>query len=971
MPIMPKTNRRTFLLASGMGCAALACRPAMGASTSDVRGLIEALRNPPLASRPQIRWWWPGGATDNAILRREANAIADAGFGGFEIADVRDSLHAPIDPATLGWATPAWNRAIETALIEAVRRKMAMSITLGPHWPTGIPGVRPDDDAAAKEMVHGIAHLTAGQSFSGPIPPPAQPKPSGWIAGANEHPIVMPMLLSVQAWCVVENGPTPLLDSDSRIDLSPYVRDGALSWQAPDKGDWMILSFWTRGTAQIQNMFAMNRQASMLADPVPYVLDIYGAAAVSALTGFWESHVLTPQMRALLPRAGGTLFEDSLEMSASCAWTPGAQAEFAKRCGYDLAPFLPLLVSRAPTMEDIVTGAGRPVLFRLSGVDDTRVRHDYEEMLSSLYIENRIAGLSRWARSLGLEFRVQAVGSDINSARAAAFAPIPEGDNSNDIHGWRRMAAGRDIGGRQILSDEAGTFVKGIAHVATWKDLLYMLQRDMAGGANQMMLHGFSHASAPGASWPGFSAFGRAIGNDWGPRDPNWTMAGGITAYIGRLQHALRQGVNRCDLAVLGAPLHSQSVLHAGYTFAYPDMDLLQQPQMVVRNGRLMAQGPAYRAMVLSNLSAIDPAAMRRLLEYSAGGLPVVIIGPPPLRARGWADHRAADADVAAMMQTLLARANVRQVATQKALPDALAALGVAGTMGFSAPARLMTIHRQHGDMHLFYILNDSDVSVRQTVKIAAPGMPHHLDLWSGDIHALPAQRDGERASVELDLAANEPAVLLFTQRQIAPPAPPPMDHAPIALGQDGWQVTFDDWHAGDTLDTIRHELTSAHLETLQPWSDLPGRGGMAGTARYEAQWRIEPGDRFAGAELSLGQVLGTATVCVNGFPAQVVNPFTGRIRVGSWMKVGVNHVIITVASALNNRLVADGIADLAFAGPGGGDAPPPPKADPAGDPDMVDGPKGLAGMQPGAAPPGAARKIMPFGLMGPVRLFL
>lgn len=477
---------------------------------------------------------------------------------------------------------------------------MAMSITLGPHWPTGIPGVRPDDDAAAKEMVHGITRLAASQSFSGPVPPPAQPRPSGWIEGANETSVT-PKLLSLQAWRVVENSPAPLLDSDSRVDLSPHLRDGILTWQGPDQGDWIILSFWMRGTAQIQNMFAMNRKASMLADPVPYVLDIYGAAAVSALTGFWESHLLTPKMRALLPRVGGTLFEDSLEMSASCAWTPGAEAEFAKRCGYDLAPFLPLLGSRPPTIEDIVTGTGHPVLFRLSGVDETRVRHDFEEMLSSLYIENRIGGLSRWAQSLGLEFRVQAVGSDINSARAAAFAPIPEGDNSNDIHGWRRMAAGRDIGGRTVLSDEAGTFVKGIAHIATWKDLLYMLQRDMAGGANQMMLHGFSHAVAPGATWPGFSAFGRAIGNDWGPRDPNWTMAGGITAYIGRLQHALRQGVNRCDLAVLGAPLHSQSVLHAGYTFAYPDMDLLQQPQMVVRHGRLMADGPAYRALVISN----------------------------------------------------------------------------------------------------------------------------------------------------------------------------------------------------------------------------------------------------------------------------------------------------------------------------------------------------------------------------------
>ncbi|MFO1468439.1 MAG: hypothetical protein U1F35_18675 [Steroidobacteraceae bacterium] len=43
---------------------------------------------------------------------QKAAIIADAGFGGFEIADVRDSVTDPIDPRTQGWGSPAWMAAI-------------------------------------------------------------------------------------------------------------------------------------------------------------------------------------------------------------------------------------------------------------------------------------------------------------------------------------------------------------------------------------------------------------------------------------------------------------------------------------------------------------------------------------------------------------------------------------------------------------------------------------------------------------------------------------------------------------------------------------------------------------------------------------------------------------------------------------------------------------------------------------------
>ncbi|MDE2042257.1 MAG: hypothetical protein KGJ05_04195, partial [Alphaproteobacteria bacterium] len=946
------------------------------ASTGTADDLVAAMRNPPKSSRPQIRWWWPGGTINPEVVRREAGIIADAGFGGFEIADVRDSIQVPIDPKEFGWATPRWIAGVEAALEEAAAKGIAASLTVGPHWPTGVPGVVPDDDAAAKELVHGLAHVEGGAAFSGAVPPPVQPRPSGWLAVQNEHPPVTPELIAVQAFRVLEEkaGAPPLLDAASLIDLTGYITRDVLNWRAPEGGKWLVLSFWQRGTGQIQNMFGMNKVTSMLAHPTPYVLDIYGPTAVQALTRFWETHLLKDRIKALLRRTGGAFFEDSIELSVTCPWTPTLLREFVRRAGYDLTPYLALLVSRALTFDDMIGGGGRPVLFRFADVDAARLRHDVNTVLNAMYVDYRIKGLNTWAARYGMKFRVQPTGGDINSGLAAAVAAIPEGDNGNDIHGWRRMAAGRDVAGSKLLSDEAGTFVKGQAHVATWRDLIYMLQRDMIGGANQMMLHGFSYEDAPGATWPGFSAFGRSIGNDWGPRDPNWVMAPGMTAAIGRMQHLLRQGQNTCDLAVLGAPLTSQAVLHAGYTFNYPAMELFDWPQMHVAGGRLCPEGPAYRALVLNAVEAIDVSVAEKLLGFARAGLPIVIVGGVPQRTRGWKDHQTSDAQVKAIMVRLQALPNVRRVDPQHDVPAALAALGVESALTMSAPHRLLAIHRRSASHDIYFLLNDSDVPTEQTLGIHSTGTPYQIDLWSGEVREIArSSQSGVSVHFRLMLSPNESAAIIIARaplRGALPTLTPAPPRQSITL--TGWQVGLDDWRPGPTPNATDHDFAQLHMNALVPWSELPNRKGMAGTAHYTTKLTLDQAPMRA--RLSLGAVGGTAAIIVNRGPTQIVNPFTLEIEISRWLMPGSNSIEILVASPLNNRLIAEHIENIGFKPPegapgAGGGPPPPPTAKAPADRDLVDGPPGMTGMQPGAAPPGGPRHVQQNGLLGPVTL--
>lgn len=947
---------------------------------------------PPVAFRPRIRWWWPGGAVDPVEIRREVDSLADAGFGGFEIADVRDGQTVATNPATQGWASPAWVAGVEAALDAAARRGMTVDLTLGPHWPTGIPGVMPDDDAASKELVHGAAVVPAGAVFRGPVPPPLLVKPSGEMPVTNENPPVTPRLIALQAMRVVSaDGKAVVLDPGSLVELTAHVVDGKLEWQAPAGGEWRLLAFWMRGTAQIQNMFAMNRKASMLADPKPYVIDIYGKAAAKALTEYWERHLLPPRTRELLRQAGGAFFEDSLEMSAACNWTPDLLAEFAARRGYRLEPYLALLPSTRMTLNEAISGRHAPALYLLQGVDRERVRHDFDRTLAEMYDDYRVRAVGEWAHSLGMKFRVQVVGSNVNSGVSATLADIPEGDNGNDLHGWRHFAAGRDIGGKRVLSDEAGTFVGGSANVANWRDLLYMLQRDYSAGVNQAVIHGMSYADGPGAAWPGFSAFGHAIGNDWGLRDPTWTVAEDIAAYIARLQWVLQQGVARTDVAVVRQPLRSLKLLRAGYTWQYPAMELFERPDMVARDGVLLPEGPAYRALVLNRVEATDAAVAKRWLALAEAGLPVVVVGEAPARARGWKDAAHADTAVRESMAALLRHPRVRQVSTGREVSAALAALGVAPSLGFADRGIVWGVRRQAAAANWYFLLNGDEQATQQEVRLTGKGTPYAFDPWSGTYSVAPGwRRDGAQVVVPLDLARDEVAIYLVTESPpvcmaAVPPALSGALPAPRELTQ--WSLEVEDWQKGATASTTNRVRFAVPLDALKPWSAIDGLRPVSGVGRYRSVLKLPQWNSHLGAWLELGNVGGTARVTVNGTRLPPVSVFRQRVEVGALLRAGTNLIEVMVATNLNNRLKAEGVESHFGGPPGGGEGggPPPesggaPPGGPGGGPpggnaaaavpaDERDGPSAGMGMQPGAAPPGLPRQVQDYGLLGPVRL--
>ncbi|MFJ9025393.1 glycosyl hydrolase [Streptomyces sp. NPDC102259] len=949
-----------IVAALGSGTAAAATPSVAGAS----RPAADWFAAPARSVRPKFRWWWPDGLVNTDEIAREVDQIADAGFGGAEIAAVHHSIKdkSVLDTARHGWGSRPWRDGVEAALRRAARRGLTIDLTLGPSWPVAVPGVTPDDDAAAKELVHGRASLSGGATFRGPVPPPVHAPAAG---------VTRQRLLAVQAARVEPAYSTRKetgLDPASVLDLTATVgEDTTLTWTAPDTGEWVLISYWTRGSGQ-------QPESGPHSAPAAYVVDHLDTAGTTAVTRFWEQHVLTPTVRSLLKAAGGAFFEDSVELETDgLTWTPSLPDAFAEHTGRPLLPYLPALVLSDSNQ-----------VFAFEAQLTRQIRHDFWETFSELFNRHHVRALRDWAHSLGMTLRAQPYGLQTDAIGSASILDIPEGESLGfkNLDDFRCLAGGRDMAGHTVLSCEAGAY-NGSAYSTTWDRFLRTMGGAYAAGVNQTVVHGFSYATAPGVSWPGFAAFSpyngaSGYGESWGPRQPTWQHVGDIAAYLGRVHGVLQSGTARADVAVfrqtgyaatgIGASWFTATGVPLGWTHQFLSGPLLDLPNATVSGGRLAPNGPAYKALFVegdffySSTPTLATADARRLLTLAEAGLPIVLLGAfdQPLTP-GVPDDGEAER-LRALLARLLALPHVTRITDKAAVGDALAGLGVTPDVRHATPSTLLNAHRVTRDADFYYLCNgkhaetvkpavaaiDHEVTLRHTRR--TPGgttIPYLLDPWTGEVTRIaryteadgvvtvrvalqPGQvtivalgrpglfgdRNGARPHV-LDTDASEAlfdgrsltvrsteagtrTTRLSSGRTVTTTIP----SVPAPITPSRWQLDVDDRYPGSTPTRTEHVHRTLTLDTLLPWSGIPELADSAGIGRYRTTIDLPSGWTSAhGAHLELGQVSDTARVTVNGTAAPVVDRLHPVVDVGPLLRRGRNVIEVEVAVPLVNRL--------------------------------------------------------------------
>ncbi|MGW3345678.1 glycosyl hydrolase [Nonomuraea rubra] len=895
--------------------------------------------------RPMVRWWWPDAHVDPAEIRREVDQLADAGFGGAEIAAVHHSIRdkSVLDPAGHGWGTPAWNTAVEAALDQAARRGLTIDLTIGPAWPAAVPTITPAGPASAKELAHGSVTVPAGTTYSGPVPPPVIPTGEP----GSELLLVQAARLDAAHSTRDETG----LDPASLRTVT--VTDGqTITWTAPADGDWLLLSYWQRGSGQ-------RPESGPHTAPEAYVVDHFSRAGTQAVIDYWESELLTPAIRKLLRRAGGALFEDSIEIETDALpWTPDLPAEFERRRGYPLASILP-----------VVMLANEDPVFAYDAARTRHARKDYWDTVSELFNEHHFTALREWAHSIGLRLRAQPYGLQTDAIEAAAILDVPEGESLGfkNLDDYRCLAGGRDLAGREVLSCEAGAY-QGGAYTTTWKKLLRTLGGAYAAGLNQTVLHGFSYADAPGAAWPGFAAFtpyGGTVGyaESWGPRQPTWDHITDISTYFARLHLVMRHGEPRADVAVLrqtgytktgiGASWFTASGIPTGWTHQFVSGPLLDLPAARVSDGRLGR--PAYKVLFVegdkfySGECTMTVGVARRLLEYAGAGLPVILLGDWRNASVPGLPQDGENERLRAILSDLLARPTTRMIATAADVPAALASLGVHPDVRYAVPSTLLTMRRVAGDVDYYYLCNgkhqenakppvtaiDHEVTLARTSR---DSVPYLLDPWTGRASRLtryteeedgirlrvtlqPGQarivalgrpglfgdRTGRRAhatSTNADLVRYTASSLLVRAAKAGVYTTTLSDGRTLTseIGPVPAPVELHTWHLMVEDRGPAPAVHSLRLDRLAPWPELPGLADVSGVGTYTTTI-----DTDGPAYLELGEVSDTCRVTVNGRRLDPVDQIHPVLDLGPHLRRGSNTIQVEVATPLGNRLrVAD-----------------------------------------------------------------
>ncbi|MEU7745862.1 glycosyl hydrolase [Nonomuraea sp. NPDC049158] len=809
--------------------------------------LARMIADPSIEFRPELRWWLAEGLHTDETLVREIDTAHRLGFGGMEFLAMDEG---DIDHSRYGWGAEEWVHDSQVVVEETTKRNMSVSFTSGTNWSNAnLPTITPDHPAAAQELDVVFEDLAASGSRSGALPRvdlDAEP-PTLHIPG-HRGKVTEQHLVAVVAARVLESGATgAILDLDSVVDLSDQVRGEALEWSAPADGDWRLFVFWMHGTGQTASPSAS----------VNYTVNYLDRDGVDAVIDYWDSVVLTPELRKQIsrnPRA--QMYMDSLELSVYGAggmfWGRTLAREFRARRGYDLTRWLPFLLRSAPFMA--VSTTYHNDVREEHRVTVEKVRFDYVRTLTDLYIENMLRPFAAFLHDNGITLRAEiSYGLPFELTR-----PGPEVDGieteslefAAQIDAYRLLAGPAHLFGKQY-SSETGATTRN--HMLDHRFYDQIIATQLAAGITKTVLHGWaSTAGAEGVThWPGHEGMWPMFSERFDTRQPAAEFYPLWNKAIGRFQCVLRQGRPRIDVGILrtdhftdntsGVALLDQDgrripdedaygrmwmrdrhnhwwqdlgMQDAGWTYEFFDGSLLLREEVSFADGLVQPHGPGYQALVVYQ-DTLDPDVAVKLLEWARRGLKLLIVnGATELK---WLtagqytihDHAAArtpgldgrDEELAQTMARLRALPNVAEVSDPSGTVEALRELGLAGRAEFTGDNRNLLGHlREDGDLlhlYLYHFLYETGEPTTVEVALPGTGTAHRIDAWTGDIRPHPGLRhEAGRTLLSVSLAPGETALFTIDRSAREPAGSEPVQ--PYLLQEiTEWTTTVESWDAG------------------------------------------------------------------------------------------------------------------------------------------------------------------------------
>jgi hypothetical protein len=911
--------KRMLLLFGSAIVSAAALQQARACEPAAPDALFESFRSPATPARPFVRWWWNGGRVEAAEIVREIDLLHRAGIGGVEINTIgmERALAGPnLDRhPEVPWLSPRWVEMVRVAAGACRQRGMTADVIVGSGWPFG------GRFLASEEQTKRVLLLKTAATGPGTVRLDLRAmirrrfEEDKAKAAAEGMALTEPTASDVLFLRSIPAGALSGAFEPGTEHAALAASDGSAAFDVPAGEHLVYLGVRQTGFTHVK-MGAPGADGP--------VVDHFDAAAVR--------HYLDTMSAALAPAFDGGMgaglraaFVDSLELDHA-NWTGDLRAEFAKRRGYDVLPYLPFLLD---TPSDDPSAFNDTVL---------RARYDFCRTLTELFEERFIRTCTAWAEASGVQARMQAYGREAHPLHGSMSVHLPEGET------WLWMDE-RDPRAIRIESTTANKYVASAANltgqrhrsfeamtntVPVFRETLETFKQatdlTLLSGLNHPVLHGFNY-SPPDAGYPGWVRYGSWFSE----HNPWWPHLRLFTDYAARLGTVMRATDAQASVALLAprprewarhgllyqpfpearVPWYqyklAEAVHQAGANADFVSERILEQAAFT--DGKLRFGPRAYGVLVLEDAAEMEPAAAVAIARFVECGGTLVVVGRRPSQAPGLADAPRRDAEVRASFARAEAAA-LRGAGTllfeEPPPEDALLAWTTRMLARARAPldavfdrprATLSQVFHRDAERTFHFLVNTDPKEPLDTAVSfpASRGTPSLWDPHTGTRHPLAATRDG---SLPLRFAPLESKLVVFEPAS-SPPLPPacggsaPLD-GPATVLRGPWQVEF---RVAGTTEVFHRELPE--LVDLSLHQD-PLLKDFGGVLVYGIEFSTpEP----VLAAFDLGHVSGVTEVRLDGTSLGV--QWWGRrvFEASGRLEAGAHRLEIEVTTPLANQM--------------------------------------------------------------------
>jgi hypothetical protein len=678
------------------------------------------------------------------------------------------------------------------------------------------------------------------------------------------------------------------------VNLTARVgRDGHLRWTAP-AGKWTILRYVCMNTGE------------RLKVPSP-ASDGWATDHLNAEATHAHMKYVIDQLRSTLGdlRQSGirNLYLASYEVRGQL-WTPGFAAEFHRRRGYDLTPYLPAIF-----------GA------RVGSSDTTeRFLFDFQKTLGELLVDAYYKAARSDTHAAGLLIKSEAGGPGpplhnvpVDALAANAAVDSIQGEFWPYWPQYDVIWVVKETGSAGHLYNKQTVHLEAFTSIENWRegpgDLKASADRVFCEGGNHFVWHTWPH-NTPEAGLPGWGYY---AGTHLNRNVTWWPKVRPFVDYLSRGSYLLQRGKFVGEVLYYYGdggykfirPRHNEPGLGPGYDYDVANSDVILN-RLETRGGRLvLPDGMTYAVLVLPESDEMHPAVLEKIERLVSAG--ATVVGSRPMHAHGLEGYPTSENKVreigARMWGDLDGKSRTSRafgkgrVVWGIPLREVLASMKIGPD--FTAPEPFDYIHRRDGETDIYFVRNKTAEPVKGTLQFkVANRQPELWDAVSGRIRETAGRASGETTALDLELPANGSMFVVFRKPAHEVKAEATLTQEAVAVTGE-WTVEFE---------PNRGAPASITMPKLISWTQHadPGVQYFSGTAKYRKHFTLPAGWRGSRVELDLGRLWTIGEVWVNGKSLGTLwtPPYTADATAA--LREGENELTVEVTNVWFNRLIGD-----------------------------------------------------------------